>query len=132
MSSKIPSDLQYTKSHEWVRQVQNGAIDIGITDHAQSALGDLVFVEVPDVGRALSAGEACAVVESVKAASDVYSPLAGKVIANNGALATKPELLNEDPYGAGWLFRLQTNGSLDTSALMSAAAYETFLAEESK
>ncbi len=132
MSSKIPSDLQYTKSHEWVRPAQNGSIDIGITDHAQSALGDLVFVEVPDVGRALSAGEACAVVESVKAASDVYSPLAGKVIANNGALATKPELLNEDPYGAGWLFRLQTNGSLDTSALMSAAAYETFLAEESK
>jgi glycine cleavage system H protein len=132
VSSKIPSDLQYTKSHEWVRQAQNGAIDIGITDHAQSALGDLVFVEVPDVGRALSAGEACAVVESVKAASDVYSPLAGKVIANNGALTTKPELLNEDPYGAGWLFRLQTNGSLDTSALMGAAAYETFLAEESK
>ena len=132
MSSKIPSDLQYTKSHEWVRQAQNGAIEIGITDHAQSALGDLVFVEVPEVGRALSAGEACAVVESVKAASDVYSPLAGKVIANNAALAARPELLNEDPYGAGWLFRLQTNGSLNTSALMSAGAYETFLAEESK
>jgi glycine cleavage system H protein len=124
--------LQYTKSHEWVRQVQNGAIEIGITDHAQSALGDLVFVEVPDVGRALSAGEACAVVESVKAASDVYAPLAGKVIANNAALAAKPELLNEDPYGAGWMFRLQTNGSLDASALMSAKAYQTFLAEESK
>jgi glycine cleavage system H protein len=132
VSSKIPSDLQYTKSHEWVRQAQNGAIEIGITDHAQSALGDLVFVEVPEVGRALSAGEACAVVESVKAASDVYSPLAGKVIANNAALAARPELLNEDPYGAGWLFRLQTNGSLNTSALMSAGAYETFLAEESK
>jgi glycine cleavage system H protein len=132
VSSKIPSDLQYTKSHEWVRQAQNGAIEIGITDHAQSALGDLVFVEVPEVGRALSAGEACAVVESVKAASDVYSPLAGKVIANNAALAARPELLNEDPYGAGWLFRLQTSGSLNTSALMSAGAYETFLAEESK
>ena len=132
MSNKIPSDLQYTKSHEWVRQAQNGAIEIGITDHAQSALGDLVFVEVPDVGRALSAGEACAVVESVKAASDVYSPLAGKVIANNGALAAKPELLNEDPYGAGWLFRLQTSGSRNTSALMSAGEYETFLADESK
>jgi glycine cleavage system H protein len=124
--------LQYTKSHEWVRQAQDGAIEIGITDHAQSALGDLVFVEVPDVGRALSAGEACAVVESVKAASDVYSPLAGKVIANNGALAAKPELLNEDPYGAGWLFRLQTNGGANASALMSASAYETFLADESK
>jgi glycine cleavage system H protein len=132
MSNNIPSDLKYTKSHEWVRQVQNGAIEIGITDHAQSALGDLVFVEVPDVGRALSAGEACAVVESVKAASDVYSPLAGKVIANNGALASKPELLNEDPYGTGWLFRLETTGSAAVSSLMSASAYETFLAEESK
>jgi glycine cleavage system H protein len=132
MSNNIPSDLKYTKSHEWVRQAQNGAIEIGITDHAQSALGDLVFVEVPDVGRALSAGEACAVVESVKAASDVYSPLAGKVIANNGALADKPELLNEDPYGAGWLFRLETAGGAAVSSLMSASAYETFLAEESK
>ena len=132
MSSKIPSDLKYTKSHEWVRQAQNGALEVGITDHAQSALGDLVFVEVPDVGRALSAGEACAVVESVKAASDVYSPLAGKVIANNDALASKPELLNEDPYGAGWLFRLETTGSAAVSSLMSASAYESFLAEESK
>jgi glycine cleavage system H protein len=132
MSDNIPSDLKYTKSHEWVRQAQNGTIEIGITDHAQSALGDLVFVEVPDVGRALSAGEACAVVESVKAASDVYSPLAGKVIANNGALASKPELLNEDPYGAGWLFRLETTGSAAVSSLMSASAYATFLAEESK
>jgi glycine cleavage system H protein len=132
MSNKIPSDLQYTKSHEWVRRTQDGAIEIGITDHAQSALGDLVFVEVPDVGRALRAGEACAVVESVKAASDVYSPLAGKVIATNGALASKPELLNEDPYGAGWLFRLQANGALNESALLSPGAYATFLEEESK
>jgi glycine cleavage system H protein len=132
VSNNIPSDLKYTKSHEWVRQVQNGAIEIGITDHAQSALGDLVFVEVPDIGRALKAGEACAVVESVKAASDVYSPLAGKVIANNGALAGKPELLNEDPYGAGWLFRLEAGASANAGSLMSASAYETFLAEESK
>jgi len=136
MSNNIPSDLKYTKSHEWVRQAHgeapNVTLEIGITDHAQSALGDLVFVEVPDVGRTLSAGEACAVVESVKAASDVYSPVAGKVIANNGALAGKPELLNEDPYGAGWLFRLESNGSLNAAALMSASAYESFLAEESK
>jgi glycine cleavage system H protein len=131
MGNNIPADLKYTKSHEWVRQ-ENGALEIGITDHAQSALGDLVFVEVPDVGRALKAGEACAVVESVKAASDVYSPLAGKVVAHNEALAAKPELLNEDPYGAGWLFRLETGASADTASLMSAAAYETFLAEESK
>ena len=132
MSNNIPSDLQYTKSHEWVRQGKNGAVEIGITDHAQSALGDLVFVEVPDVGRALKAGEACAVVESVKAASDVYSPLAGKVIANNSALSSKPELLNEDPYGAGWLFRLESSGPLAAASLMSASAYESFLAEEAK
>src|ERR1700760_496430 len=132
MSNNIPTDLKYTKSHEWVRQSPDGALEVGITDHAQSALGDLVFVEVPDVGRTLKAGEACAVVESVKAASDVYSPLGGKVIAHNDALAGKPELLNEDPYGAGWLFRLQTGTSADGAALMSAKAYETFLAGESK
>ena len=128
--SNIPTDLRYTKSHEWVRQTKAGAVEIGITDHAQEALGDLVFVEVPDQGRALKAGEACAVVESVKAASDVYSPLAGTVSAGNAALADKPELLNQDPYGEGWLFRLET--SADLGALMSAAAYEKFLADESK
>ena len=135
MSDKVPGDLRYTKSHEWVRlrgEAPNGAIEIGITDHAQSALGDLVFVEVPEVGRTLSAGEACAVVASVKAASDVYSPLAGKVVAHNEALSGKPELLNEDPYGAGWLFRLETGASANAASLMSASAYEAFLAEESK
>lgn len=132
MSNNIPTDLKYTKSHEWVRQAPNGALEIGITDHAQSALGDLVFVEVPDVGRTLKAGEACAVVESVKAASDVYSPLGGKVVAHNDALAGKPELLNEDPYGAGWLFRLEGGGAMDAASLLSASAYEKFLAEESK
>jgi glycine cleavage system H protein len=128
--SNIPSDLRYTKSHEWVRQLEAGAVEIGITDHAQEALGDLVFVEVPDQGRALKAGEACAVVESVKAASDVYSPLAGTVTAGNAALADKPELLNQEPYGGGWLFRLET--SADIGALMSAAAYEKFLSDEAK
>jgi glycine cleavage system H protein len=128
----IPNELRYTKSHEWVRQGQNGAVEVGITDHAQSALGDLVFVEVPDVGRALKAGEACAVVESVKAASDVYSPIGGKVTANNAALATQPELLNQDPYGAGWLFRLDLAQGNDVSMLMTASAYAAFLAEEAK
>jgi glycine cleavage system H protein len=130
--SNIPSDLRYTKSHEWVRAAQNGAVEIGISDHAQSALGDLVFVEVPEVGRTLSAGEACAVVESVKAASDVYSPVSGKVIAANGALAAQPELLNQDPYGTGWLFRVQTTSSVDGAALMNAADYEKYLADEAK
>jgi glycine cleavage system H protein len=130
--SNIPSDLRYTKSHEWVRAAQNGAVEIGITEHAQNALGDLVFVEVPEVGRAVNAGEASAVVESVKAASDVYSPVSGKVIASNGALATQPELLNQDPYGAGWMFRVQTTALLDAAALMSAADYANYLAAEAK
>jgi len=134
--SNIPSDLRYTKSHEWVRaahgEAPEGTVEIGITEHAQSALGDLVFVEVPEVGRAVKAGEASAVVESVKAASDVYSPVSGKVTASNGQLATQPELLNQDPYGAGWLFRVQTNAPIDDSALMSAADYANYLAEEAK
>lgn len=130
--SNIPSDLRYTKSHEWVRAAPDGAVEVGITDHAQSALGDLVFVEVPEAGRAVNAGEASAVVESVKAASDVYSPVSGKVIAGNGALATQPELVNQDPYGSGWLFRAQTNAPSDAAALMNAAEYANYLAEEAK
>jgi len=134
--SNIPSDLRYTKSHEWVRaahgEAHDGTVEIGVTEHAQSALGDLVFVEVPEVGRAVKAGEASAVVESVKAASDVYSPVSGRVTASNGQLATQPELINQDPYGAGWMFRVQTNAPIDDSALMSAADYANYLAEEAK
>jgi glycine cleavage system H protein len=134
--SNIPSDLRYTKSHEWVRaahgEASDGAVDIGITDHAQSALGDLVFVEVPQAGRTVKAGEASAVVESVKAASDVYSPVSGKVIASNGTLAAQPELLNQDPYGSGWLFRVQTNAPIDAAGLMNAAEYAKYLADEAK
>jgi glycine cleavage system H protein len=134
--SKIPNDLRYTKSHEWVRMANgaapNGAVEVGISEHAQSALGDLVFVEVPEAGRVLNAGDACAVVESVKAASDVYSPVSGKVTAGNAALAAQPELVNQDPYGTGWLFRLQTDLPLDAASLMSAADYEKYLADEAK
>jgi glycine cleavage system H protein len=142
--SNIPSDLRYTKSHEWLRTargaapgaapdtVPDGVVEIGISDHAQSALGDLVFVEVPEVGRVLRAGEACAVVESVKAASDVYSPVSGKVVASNAALATQPELLNQDPYGTGWMFRVQTSSPPDGASLMSAADYAKYLADEAK
>jgi glycine cleavage system H protein len=129
--SNIPGDLHYTKSHEWVRQLPDNVLEVGITEHAQSALGDLVFVEVPEAGRTLAAGEACAVVESVKAASDVYSPVAGKVTAGNPALSSQPELLNHEPYGAGWLFRLAPSATAEMT-LMSAAAYAAFLAEESK
>ena len=119
--SNIPQDLQYTKSHEWVRRLPDGSVEIGITDHAQQSLGDLVFVEVPEAGRKLAAGDACAVVESVKAASDVYSPIAGDVVAGNERLASEPELINSDPYGAGWILRLKPAGG--ASGLLDAAAY---------
>jgi len=130
--SNIPSDLRYTKSHEWVRQAPNGTLEVGISDHAQGALGDLVFAEVPEAGRKLDAGEACAVVESVKAASDVYSPVSGTVIAGNTALADRPELLNQEPYGSGWLFRVAPHSPDAVAALMSAADYERYLADETK
>ena len=131
MSNNIPSDLKYTKSHEWVRQghgeAPNGAMEIGITDHAQSALGDLVFVEVPDVGRALSAGEACAVVESVKAASDIYAPLDGEVIEANSRLVDEPELVNTSPYADGWILRVRPVRPGDVDQLLDAEAYERTL-----
>jgi glycine cleavage system H protein len=120
--SQIPADLRYTKSHEWVRTLPDGSVEIGITDHAQHSLGDLVFVEVPEAGRKLAAGDACAVVESVKAASDVYSPVAGEVIAGNAALATQPELINQDPYGQGWIMRLKP-AAAGAGGLLDATAY---------
>ena len=122
MSSNIPVDLCYSESHEWARANDDGTVTIGITDHAQHLLGDLVFVEIPEVGRAVAADESCAVVESVKAASDVYSPLEGVIVEVNEALADTPELINEDPYGEGWIFRLKTTATLD--GLLDAAAYE--------
>lgn len=122
MSSNIPVDLCYSESHEWARANDDGTVTVGITDHAQHLLGDLVFVEIPEVGRAVAATESCAVVESVKAASDVYSPLEGVIVAVNEALADTPELINEDPYGEGWIFRLKTTAALD--GLLDAAAYE--------
>ena len=122
----VPKDLRYTDSHEWVRTEPDGLLAVGITDFAQEALGDLVFVELPAVGRSLAAGEACAVVESVKAASDVYAPVAGDVVAVNPDLAGQPEMLNSDPYGA-WLFRLKPAGS-DVARLQDPATYEASLA----
>jgi glycine cleavage system H protein len=127
VSEQIPQDLQYTKSHEWVRALPNGQVEVGITDHAQSALGDLVFVEVPQVDRKLALGEACAVVESVKAASDVYSPVAGRVAARNEDLSQKPELLNSDPYGAGWMMRIELDAK--APALLTPSEYQQFLKE---
>ena len=126
--SQIPTELRYTKSHEWVRTLPDGSVEIGITDHAQHALGDLVFVEVPESGRKLAAGDACAVVESVKAASDVYSPLGGEVVAGNELLATQPELINTDPYGQGWILRLKPAAGASSAALMTSDAYQAEVA----
>jgi glycine cleavage system H protein len=126
--SEIPADLRYTKSHEWVRTLPDGSVEIGITDHAQHSLGDLVFVEVPQAGKQLAAGDACAVVESVKAASDVYSPVAGAVVAGNGELATQPELINQDPYGKGWILRLKPAAGAAAAGLLDAAAYSAVVA----
>ena len=118
----VPGNLKYTASHEWIRSEPDGTVTIGITDHAQSALGDLVFVELPAVGRKLAAGEACAVVESVKAASDVYAPLAGDVVAINDAVTSSPELVNQDAYAA-WLFRMRPSDTNALATLLDAAAY---------
>ena len=126
--SQIPADLRYTKSHEWMRTLPDGSLEIGITDHAQQSLGDLVFVEVPEAGRVLAAGDACAVVESVKAASDVYSPVAGEVTAGNPALATQPELINRDPYGEGWILRLKPSGAGSSAEILDASGYEAAVA----
>jgi glycine cleavage system H protein len=123
MSSSIPTDLKYLESHEWARPEADGTITVGISDHAQGALGDLVFVEVPEVGRSLTKGAAAAVVESVKAASDVYSPVSGEVIAANEALSGSPELVNTDPYGQGWLFKVKPSNTAELSQLLDAAAY---------
>ena len=129
--SKVPADLKYNKSHEWVRTLADGTVEVGITDHAQHLLGDLVFVEVPEAGRVLKAGEPCAVVESVKAASDVYAPLAGEVTAGNPKLSDQPEIVNTDPYGEGWLMRLRPAPAAFTgAALLSAADYQKVLDAE--
>jgi len=119
----IPSDLKYTKSHEWLRQEADGTVTVGITDHAQEALGDIVFLELPDTGRTVKAGEECAVVESVKAASDIYAPVSGEVVARNDAAVDAPESVNQDAYAA-WLFKLKPANPAEIGALLDAAAYE--------
>jgi glycine cleavage system H protein len=125
--SNVPKQLKYTSEHEWVRPEADGTLVIGITDHAQQQLGELVYVELPDVGRTLKARDAMAVVESTKAASDVYAPLAGAVLAVNPALTAEPELVNTDPYGAGWLVRLQPADAVSLTALLDAAGYTALL-----
>ena len=124
-----PVNLKYTASHEWVKTEADGSITVGITQHAQELLGDMVFVESPEVGRKLKAKEECAVVESVKAAADIYAPVAGVVTASNAALDSAPESLNSDPFGA-WLFKMKPDNASDVAALMEAAAYQTHVDSE--
>src|SRR3989338_4590289 len=124
-----PSNFKYTASHEWVKNEADGTISIGITEHAQELLGDMVFVENPAVGRKLKAKEECAVVESVKAAADVYAPVSGVVTAVNGELDSVPELINSDPYAA-WMFRMKPDSAADVAALMDAAAYQAVVDSE--
>jgi glycine cleavage system H protein len=123
--SELPGDLKYTKEHEWLRQEEDGTVTIGITDHAQSALGDLVYVELPEVGQEVESGGEMAVVESVKAASDVYAPIAGEVVAVNEDLADDPEKINADAYGDGWIVRMQPAG--DEEETMNPDEYQEFL-----
>jgi len=125
----IPAELKYTESHEWVRREADGLLTIGITDFAQESLGDMVFVELPEVGRVLAKGEACAVVESVKAASDVYAPVAGEVVAVNATLAEQPELINTNAFEA-WMYKLKPADAADVDALLDAAAYQANVAKQ--
>lgn len=127
--SEVPDNLKYTTDHEWLRLEDDGTVTLGITDHAQQALGELVYVELPEAGRELATGDACAVVESVKAASDVYSPMAGEVITVNDALADTPELVNDGPYADGWLVILRPANPQALDDLMDADAYTRFVAE---
>jgi glycine cleavage system H protein len=127
--SEVADNFLYTKDHEWLRLDDDGSVTVGISDHAQEALGELVFVEVPEVGDTFAVGDACAVVESVKAASDIYCPLAGEVAATNPALADAPELVNSSPYEDGWVFRLIPENATVLDAFMDADAYGRFIAE---
>ena len=131
MSNTPPADLRYTVTHEWVRPAPDGVFTVGITSFAQDHLGELVYVELPEVGRALAQGEACAVVESTKAASDVYAPLAGLVVEVNAALTGAPQTVNESPYEAGWLFRLRPSDDSGLGAMLDASAYADNVASQS-
>lgn len=127
--SEIPSELRYTKSHEWLRQEDDGTVTVGVTDHAQEALGDLVFVELPEVGSTFAAEDACCVVESVKAASDVYMPITGEVVLINDRLEEEPEIINSSPYDDGWLFSIKPENMDDLGELMDSSTYEQELDE---
>ena len=128
--SNIPQDLKYTKSHEWVKPNADGSVTVGITHHAQDLMGDMVFVDLPQAGTKVTSGKECGVVESVKAASDVYAPVSGEIVEANAALSDSPETVNKDPYGSGWMFRLKPANQAELDALLDAKAYEALVASE--
>jgi len=128
--SNIPNELRYATTHEWVRDDGDGVFTVGITEHAQDLLGDMVFLDLPDVGDAVTTGDECAVAESVKAASDVYSPLTGEVIAVNEDLEDSPELVNSDAFGEGWLFKVKAEDPQEVEGLLDAEAYAGVIAED--
>lgn len=127
--SNVPNELKYRDSHEWVRKEADGTFTVGITEHAQELLGDMVFVDLPDVGNSYSAGDECAVAESVKAASDIYAPVSGEIVAVNDALGDAPELVNSEPYAAGWLFRIKASDESELDSLLDADAYKASIDE---
>ena len=128
--STIPADLKYVASHEWLRQEEDGTITVGITHHAQDLLGDLVFVELPEVGDTVNAGDEAGVVESVKAASDIYAPVSGEVVEINPALEDTPELINSDPYGEGWMYKIKVSDLAELDDMMSADEYDAQVSAE--
>nr|WP_086940276.1 glycine cleavage system protein GcvH [Thaumasiovibrio occultus] len=128
--SLVPAELKFTNSHEWVRPEGDGVFTVGITDHAQSLLGDMVFIDLPDVEDSFDAGDDCAVVESVKAASDVYAPLTGEIVAVNEELESNPEAVNSDPYGDGWLYQIRVDSEDELTDLLDAESYQELIAEE--
>jgi len=127
--SNVPADLKYASSHEWIRSEGNGVYTVGITEHAQELLGDMVFVDLPEVGREVAAGEDCAVAESVKAASDIYSPISGEIVAVNSELEGSPELVNSEPYGTGFLFQIKASDESELAKLLEAQAYSASIDE---
>ncbi len=127
--SEIPSDLRFSESHEWVSQEEEGVVKVGITDHAQEQLGDVVFVELPEEGALFGQGDACAVIESVKAASDIYVPVSGEIVAVNDAVVDSPEIINNDPYGDGWLFSIRLKDPDALNDLMDAESYEDHIGD---
>lgn len=127
--SNVPNELKYSKEHEWLRKEADGSYTVGITEHAQELLGDMVFVDLPEVGSTVSIGDDCAVAESVKAASDIYAPISGEIIAVNSELEGTPELVNSEPYAGGWIFKIKASDESELNGLLDAAAYEALLDE---